>query len=336
MKITVLGAGSWGTALAELLSQQRNEVVIWAKEPEIVDSINKEHYNPIYLSQQQLSPTLRAQHSLHDAVNGAQMIVLAIPSGFLREVIMEARNSLLQVEVIVNAAKGLDHKTGMRLSELILSELGISEGSNADKIAVLSGPNLADEVAVKKIGASVAACPDESIGEYLQQVFSRPYFRVYRHTDRAGVELGGTLKNIFAIGAGIVDGLGLGDNAKAAYLTRSLHEMVRLGTALGGRQRTFYGLSGLGDLMATASSPLSRNHRLGQALARGESTEQFTSKTRMIVEGIQTARIANEWGKKLTIPLPITEEICRVLFAGLSPSEAANNLMTRTLKDEET
>jgi glycerol-3-phosphate dehydrogenase (NAD(P)+) len=185
------------------------------------------------------------------------------------------------------------------VSQVICDVLGIEADSDNDRVACLSGPNLADEVAQKKLGASVIAAPCQELSQQLQESFSNNYFRIYRHSDRTGVELGGTLKNIFAIGAGIVDGLELGDNAKAAYLTRSLHELVRLGTALGGDAQTFYGLAGLGDLMATTSSPLSRNHRLG-----------------------------------ITLQLPITEELCRVLFEGCPPGIAAANLMGRSLKAE--
>jgi glycerol-3-phosphate dehydrogenase (NAD(P)+) len=198
----------------------------------------------------------------------------------------------------------------------------------------LSGPNLAHEVANQKPGASVVACPNEELAEIFQQSFSNPFFRVYRQTDRTGVELGGTLKNIFAIGAGIVDGLKLGDNAKAAFLTRSLHELVRLGTALGGETQTFYGLAGLGDLIATTSSPLSRNHKLGEAIANGKTLEEITGSSKMVVEGVETAKIASDWGKKLTLTLPITEELCRVLFENSSPESGIQNLMTRALKSE--
>jgi glycerol-3-phosphate dehydrogenase (NAD(P)+) len=198
----------------------------------------------------------------------------------------------------------------------------------------LSGPNLADEVAAKKLGASVVACHDQELAKTFQECFSNNYFRVYRQDDRTGVELGGTLKNIYAIGAGIVEGLDLGDNARAGYLTRSLHELVRLGTALGGKAQTFYGLAGLGDLIATTSSPLSRNHKLGQAIARGQTLKDIISSSKMVVEGVETAKIAAAWGKKLTLPLPITEELCRVLFDNSSPQIAAKNLMSRSLKSE--
>ncbi len=335
MQIAVIGAGSWGTTLADLLARKGYRVTLWAREQEVADGIRSTSRNPFFLPDHDLSRDLHVVTDLESALEGADLGLLAIPSGHLRSAIRPVRQRLAALPYLVNVAKGLEPGTGARLSQAILEELGVTEGTPEDRLAVLSGPNLAGEIAGGKISACVVACPHEDIGSRLQEVFSTPTFRAYRHTDRCGVELGGTLKNIFAIGAGIVDGLGLGDNAKAAYLTRSLHEMVRLGTRLGGRASTFYGLSGLGDLMATAASPLSRNHQLGQALARGETDAERLMHGRMVIEGVATTRMAREWGKKLTIPLPITEEISRVLFDRLSPREAARNLMTRSLKDEE-
>ncbi|RCK81816.1 MAG: Glycerol-3-phosphate dehydrogenase [NAD(P)+] [Candidatus Ozemobacter sibiricus] len=335
LRVAVIGAGSWGTTLADLLARKGHRVTLWAREPEVAEGIRTTGRNPFFLPDHDLCRTLHVVTELEAALEEADLGLLAIPSSHLRAVIHPVRQRLSALPLLVNAAKGLETGTGARLSQVILEELGVQEGSSADRLAVLSGPNLAGEIAGGKISACVVASPHPSIGMRLQEVFSTPTFRAYRHTDRCGVELGGTLKNIFAIGAGIVDGLGLGDNAKAAYLTRSLHEMVRLGTRLGGRISTFYGLSGLGDLMATAASPLSRNHQLGQALARGEADAHRLLHGRMVIEGVATTRMALEWGKKLTIPLPITEEISRVLFDRLSPREAARNLMTRSLKDEE-
>lgn len=335
LKVGVVGAGSWGTTLADLLARKGHRVTLWAREPEVVAGIRSTRHNPFFVPDQELSPALAVTSAIQEAVDGADLVLLAVPSAHLRPSIHPIREHLAATPMIVNVAKGLESGSGSRLSQVILEEIGTGNPAPPDRLAVLSGPNLAVEIAAGKIGACVIACPQEDIGARLQEAFSLPTFRAYRHTDRTGVELGGTLKNIFAIGAGIVDGLGLGDNAKAAYLTRSLHEMVRLGTRLGGRATTFYGLSGLGDLMATAASPLSRNHQLGQALARGEQATEILSHSRMVVEGVETTRMAAEWGKRLTISLPITEEISRVLFDNLSPREAARNLMTRSLKDEE-
>ena len=334
MKFAVIGAGSWGTTLANLLCHNGHTVGLWAREPEVVSGINTNRRNPFFVSHLPLHEGLQCSDDLGDILKNSRLALISVPSGFIRSVIEPYKAELRNLDGIANVAKGFERGSGRRISQVICEILGVEPESAADHVACLSGPNLADEVAQQKLGASVIASPDESLSQQLQQCFSTPYFRVYRHSDRTGVELGGTLKNIFAIGAGIVDGLELGDNAKAAYLTRSLHELVRLGTALGGEAQTFYGLTGLGDLMATASSPLSRNHRLGQAIARGVSLKDFTESTKMVVEGVEAAKIASEWGKKLTLQLPITEELCRVLFEGRSPDIAAANLMGRSLKAE--
>ncbi len=334
MKFAVIGAGSWGTTLANLLCHNGHSVKLWAREAEVVSGINTNHRNPFFVTHLGLHEALECTDDLSAALKEAQLAVLSIPSSFIRSVIEPYKEQLKKLEGIANVAKGFERGSGRRTSQVICEILGVEAESASDRFACLSGPNLADEVAQKKLGASVIASPDQELSAKLQHCFSTPYFRVYRHNDRTGVELGGTLKNIFAIGAGIVDGLELGDNAKAAYLTRSLHELVRLGTALGGEAQTFYGLTGLGDLMATASSPLSRNHRLGQAISRGVSLKDFTDSTKMVVEGVEAAKIASEWGKKLTLQLPITEELCRVLFEGCPPDIAAANLMGRSLKAE--
>lgn len=334
MKFAVLGAGSWGTTLANLLCDNGHRVVIWARETEVVNGINEERRNPFFVNHLQLSSSLRAVSSIAEALDQAEYALTSIPSGFIKETLAEYGLMLAELKGIINVAKGFERGTGKRISQLLCDIIGAEPESSKDIVASLSGPNLADEVAMKKLGATVVACHNDELAQIFQECFSNNYFRVYRQYDRTGVELGGTLKNIFAIGAGIVDGLDLGDNAKAAYLTRSLHELVRLGTALGGETQTFYGLAGLGDLMATTSSPLSRNHKLGQAIAQGRTLEEITSSSKMVVEGVETAKIASEWGKKLTLPLPITEELCGVLFNDCPPEIAARNLMSRSLKAE--
>lgn len=334
MKFAIIGAGSWGTTLANLLCDNGHQVKIWAREPEVIEGINKQKRNPFFVSHLQLNPELQCFGQIDEVLADADLALTSIPSGFIRSVLEPCAPQLKKLNGIVNVAKGFERGSGKRVSQVICELLNIEPESSADRVACLSGPNLADEVAQKKLGASVIASPCAELSELLQKCFSNSYFRIYRHFDRTGVELGGTLKNIFAIGAGIVDGLDLGDNAKAAYLTRSLHELVRLGTALGGDPQTFYGLAGLGDLMATTSSPLSRNHKLGQAIAKGTSLKKYTESTKMVIEGVEAAKIASEWGKKLTLQLPITEELCRVLFEACPPDIAAANLMGRSLKNE--
>lgn len=334
MNFAVIGAGSWGTALANLLGENGHKVLLWAREPEVVEGVNRNRHNPFFTSELELNKNITATGDLKEAVNSSELALLSIPSSFIGSTIQPAKEELTKLKGIINVAKGFEKGTGKRISELICDVLQITPGSADDKIACLSGPNIASEVALKKIGASVIASPDEEVSKIFQECLSTEYFRLYSQTDRTGVELGGTLKNIYAIGAGIVDGLCLGDNAKAAYLTRSLHEMTKLGTALGGKMQTFYGLAGLGDLITTSNSPMSRNHRLGEAIAKGISPKAFQESTKMVVEGVEAARIAREWGRKLNIQLPITEEICNILFESSSAKVAAANLMKRSLKSE--
>lgn len=334
MKFAVIGAGSWGTTLANLLSENGHEVRLWAREPEVVEGINSKRHNPYFVPDLEINKSLVATNDMEEAINASELALLSIPSGFVKATLEAHKPSLKKLRGIANVAKGFERGTGRRISQLLCEILGIESESGDDHIACLSGPNIADEVARKKLGASVIASPDLELAKRLQQCLSTGYFRIYSQQDRTGVELGGTLKNIYAIGAGIVDGLELGDNCKAAYLTRSLHELVKLGTALGGQPQTFYGLAGLGDLMTTSNSVLSRNHRLGVAMAKGISLKEFTDSMKMVVEGVETAKIANEWGKKLNLQLPITEELCRILFDGQPASSATQNLMGRALKAE--
>lgn len=334
MNFAVIGAGSWGTTLANLLSNNGHKVILWAREPEVVEGINKDRHNPYFVSHLEINKTLVCTNDMDEAIDKSEIALISIPSGFIKATLEPHKEHLKKLRGIANVAKGFERGTGRRISQMLCEILGIEPESKDDHIACLSGPNIADEVARKKLGACVIASPDLELATILQHSLSTPYFRVYSQNDRTGVELGGTLKNIYAIGAGIVDGLELGDNCKAAYLTRSLHELVKLGTALGGQAKTFYGLTGLGDLMTTSNSVLSRNHRLGVAMAKGVSLKEFTESMKMVVEGVETAKIANEWGKKLNLQLPITEELCRILFENQPASSATQNLMSRALKAE--
>ncbi len=334
MQFVVIGAGSWGTTLANIIASNGYKVNLWAREPEVVESINEKRHNPYFVSHLEIHKNVTCTGDLEGAISKSNYGLLSIPSSFIKSVIEPHKEELRQLEGILNVAKGFEFNTGRRISEMICNILSIEPESDEDIIASLSGPNIADEVAKKQIGATVIASPCKTISKKYQEFISTDYLRIYTQTDRTGVELGGTLKNIFAIGAGIVDGLKLGDNAKAAYLTRSLHELVKLGTALGGLPTTFYGLAGLGDLITTANSTLSRNHRLGEAIASGMTLNEFLGSTKMVVEGVEATKIALNWSKKLNIPLPITEELSKVLFDDTSPQMAASNLMNRALKPE--
>lgn len=332
--IAVVGAGSWGTTLANLLAENGHRVRIWAREPEVVAGINERNVNPFFASELTLHPGIAAADRLPWVLTAATLVVLAVPSAHVGDLATQLGPLLADDAAVLSLAKGLTPGTGQRLSEMITDRLGWT-GASRGRFAVLSGPNLAAEVGARRLGATVIASEDRLTAQRFQEAIACTTFRVYRHTDVIGVELGGAFKNVFAIGAGIVDGLSLGDNAKAAYLTRSLREMIRLGTALGAKEQTFWGLSGLGDLMATANSPLSRNHQLGAALARGETAESWTQRHRVVAEGSGTADLMRAWAEKLTVSAPITEELCRVLFSGKPPRQAAQDLMRRSLKDEE-
>ena len=334
MKFAVIGAGSWGTTLANLLSNNGHQVMLWAREPEVVAGINTDRHNPYFVSHLEINQSLVCTNNMDEAIKASELALISIPSGFIKDTLEPHKETLRSLKGIANVAKGFERGTGRRISQMLCDILGIEPDSKDDHIACLSGPNIADEVAKQKLGASVIASPDVELAKILQQCLSTNYFRIYSQNDRTGVELGGTLKNIFAIGAGIVDGLELGENCKAAYLTRSLHELVKLGTALGGQTQTFYGLTGLGDLMTTSNSILSRNHRLGAAMAKGSTLKEFTESMKMVVEGVETTKIAYEWGKKLNLQLPITEELYRILFDGHPVKTSIQNLMGRALKGE--
>lgn len=334
MKIAVIGAGSWGTTISALLAENGHDVKLWAREKEVVDSINSARINPYFVQDLLIPSKVIAQNDLAQVLDKVDIAVLAIPSTFLKLTLAPFKDELKKCRAIVNVAKGFEPTTGKRLSSVICELIEVTPESSDDIVACVSGPNIAAEVARKKIGATVVACPNETIAKELQRCFSNDYFRVYRQKDRTGAELGGTLKNIFAIGSGILTGLELGDNAKATYLTRSLHELVRLGTVLGGEKQTFYGLAGLGDLVVTTSSPLSRNFKLGMAIAAGATLNEYLASTKMVVEGVEATKHAYEWSKKLGVELPITEELFGVLFEGSSPREGVKNLMKRGLKDE--
>lgn len=334
MKFAVIGAGSWGTTLANLLCNNGHEVRLWAREPEVVDGINTKRQNPYFMTDLILNDKLICTNDMDEALNNSSIGILAIPSGFVKSTLEPHKNSLKNLQGIANVAKGFERNTGRRISEMICDILEIEPESKEDNIACLSGPNIADEVAKQKLGCSVIAAPNEQLAKTLQYSLSTNYFRIYTQKDRTGVELGGTLKNIFAIGAGMVDGLEYGDNTKAAYLTRALHELIKLGTALGGKTQTFYGLAGLGDLMTTSNSFKSRNHRLGEAMAKGMSLEEFTGSTKMVVEGVEATKIAYDWSKKLNLQLPITEELYRMLFEGHPIDKSIQSLMGRELKSE--
>lgn len=329
--IAVLGAGSWGTALAWLLAGKGLPVRLWGRDPEQADAIQRTRENARYLPGLALPPSLRATADLPAAVEGAWMIVAAVPTGAIRETLRAALPHLEAAAAVAIAAKGLERATGKRLSQVAAEELG---DGRKEAIAVLSGPNLSGEIIRGLPSATVIANSDEELVRSLQEALSRPFFRVYSNHDLAGVELGGALKNPIAIAAGVCDGLGFGANTKASLLTRGLAEITRLGVAAGGLPMTFAGLSGLGDLMATAHSPLSRNYRLGLALGKGEDLETAREALHQVAEGVPTTDAACRLAGELGVEVPIIEELRRVLYEGRPVAEAVAYLMARPYRDE--
>ena len=332
MKISVIGAGSWGTALAVVLQSKGNEVLLWARENEITSHINEHHSNPMYLCELTLHETIRATSDFAQASSGRDMIVFATPSHAMREVADRIKPFLSGNEIIVTVSKGIEKDTFMTMTQVLTETLkGTIE---EDQIGTLSGPSHAEEVARKKPTVVVSAAYSRSTARIIQSAFMTPMFRVYLNHDVIGVEVAGAVKNIMAIAAGIVDGADLGDNAKAALVTRGLLEIKRLGTRLGASQDTFAGLAGIGDLIVTCTSLHSRNRYVGYHIGKGEKLADIRARMSMIAEGVKTTRSVYEWSKHLNIEMPITEMVHKVLFDDKNPMEAMYELMTRESKEE--
>ena len=324
----ILGAGGWGTALAVLWARKGHDVTHWGHTPSRIEAIRGRRENSDYLRGIRLSESIRLTSDLKDCA-GAELIVFVTPSIALRSVAARFRETLGDHQaVLLSCTKGIEHGTGKRMSEILV------EYFPAHPIAVLSGPNLAVEIARELPTASVLACSEPDYAPILQDHLATARFRIYTSDDVAGIELGGALKNIFAIAAGAGDGLGLGDNSKAALVTRALAEMIRLGATMGGALPTFYGLSGAGDLILTCFSQHSRNRRVGEQLGRGNSVEQITSSMQMVAEGIPTAKSAYECARRLKIDTPIIDQVYALLYEGKSASQALEELLRREQKAE--
>ena len=326
--VTVLGDGGWGTTLAIHLARLGHPVCLWGAFPGYLRLLSRRRDNPKFLPGVRIPRAVRFCPDPVEAVAGAAAVVVAVPSQYLRRVARRIPARRVRQAVIVSVAKGLERRTLRRMSQILQEEW------RTRRIVVVSGPTIASEVARGKPTSVVAASQDARLAREIQALFAGPAFRVYTSTDVAGVELGGALKNPIAIAAGIADGLQLGSNAKAALMTRGLVELTRLGVAMGGRPQTFWGLSGLGDLLTTCMSPASRNRSLGEALGRGRSLRQVLGTTEMVVEGVETVRVALALGRKHRVELPIMREVERVLFHSKSPRQAVQDLMTRAFKAE--
>lgn len=330
--IAVIGAGSWGTALALLLGRKGYQVRLWSFEDQVVQEISSSHTNAKYLPGHLLPHNVTSTAAIFDAIADSDCILFASPSDHLRSVARMVSEAGVQgCPLIVNVGKGLESTSGKRLSEVLTEELGPELGGS---LVALSGPNLAVEIAKENPGATVVSSLFESAAVAAQNMLSTPRFRVYRNSDLIGVELSGALKNVIAIGAGISDGFGYGDNTKAALITRGLAEITRLGVALGADARTFVGLAGVGDLMTTCSSVLSRNLRFGRALGRGLSVAEAEAEVKQVVEGKPTCMAAYSLARRHTISMPITEQIYLVIFENKPAKDAVADLMQRDMKEE--
>jgi len=328
MKIAVLGDGGWGTTLSILLYKNKHDVTLWGVFPDYISYIQDNRENTKFLKGIKIPPDLKLTSSIEDASNGAEIIVLAIPSQYIRDVLNKLKPSNTKKAIFVNVAKGIENNTLMRMSEVIGDVLGDV------RLVILSGPNIAREVATGIPTTVVASSVDKNLANKTQEVFTTKHFRVYTSDDLIGVELGGSLKNIIAIAAGINDGLGFGTNSKAAILTRGLVEIMRLGVAMGAKKETFSGLSGMGDLVTTCISPYGRNRWFGEEIGKGKKLSEIKKETEMVVEGVTTTKSAYELAKKYKVDMPITEQIYQVLYHGKDPRKAVTELMTREPKAE--
>jgi glycerol-3-phosphate dehydrogenase (NAD(P)+) len=330
-RAAVFGAGSWGSAFAKVLCDAGNEVRLWARRAALADKINDGHENPDYLPGVGLPEGLRATHDPVEALDGADLVAFAIPSQTLRENLGDWVPLLPHEATLISLMKGVELGTTKRMSEVIAE----MTGAPASHIAVITGPNLALEIAQEQPTATVVACTDEARAAAVQERCSTPYFRPYTNSDVIGCELGGAVKNVIALACGIAQGMGFGDNTMASIITRGLAETARLGERLGADPLTFAGLAGLGDLVATCNSPLSRNRSFGERLGLGESLEQAQAATHgQVAEGVKSCRSVLELAQHHAVEVPITQAVEAVCFRGLRPYLMVEQLMSRSMKSE--
>lgn len=329
-RVAVMGAGSWGTTFAKVLRDAGSDVVLWGRRPEIVTAINEQRRNPDYLPGIELPAGVRATGDPAEALAGADIVALAVPSQTLRANLTEWTPLLPSGAALVSLMKGIELGTGRRMSEVIEETAGVPR----DRVAVVSGPNIAPEIAAGQPGAAVAACTDEQTAVALQAACMTSYFRVYTNVDVVGCELGGAIKNVIALCVGIAAGLGFGDNTRALLMTRGLAETARLGAALGADEHTFAGLAGLGDLVASCSSPMARNRTFGENLGKGMTLQEVIAVTKQTAEGVKSSQAVLELARKHNVEMPITEVVAAVMHDGMSIGEAAGLLMARSPKPE--
>jgi glycerol-3-phosphate dehydrogenase (NAD(P)+) len=325
----VVGAGSWGTAVAGLVGTGA-DVMLWGRDPDLVAAVNEHHENPVYLPGVPLAADLRATTDLAAACTGADVVVMAVPSHGFRAVLRAAAPAIGPETMVVSLAKGIEEHTFARPSEIVAAEVRVAP----EAIAVLTGPNLAREIAVGQPTASVVAAPDAEVARRLQDLFMTPAFRVYTNPDVVGCEIAGATKNVIAIAVGAAAGFGLGDNARAALITRGLAEMTRLGVALGGDPLTFSGLAGVGDLVATCTSPQSRNRRAGFEFGQGRSVAEITAASPTVAEGIRSAAGVVELARRVGVEMPIAAMVAGVIAGRAAPEDLVGAFMGRTAKAE--
>ncbi|MFF0092638.1 NAD(P)H-dependent glycerol-3-phosphate dehydrogenase [Streptomyces canus] len=329
-RVAVYGAGSWGTAFSLILADAGREVTLWGRRPELVDAINATGVNGDYLPGVQLPERVRATADPAEAAREADIVVLAVSAQYARPLLEAWREQWTPRTVFVSLMKGVELGTNQLMSEVIAE----TTGAGPDRIAVLSGPNLAREIVQRKPAASVVACADEDTAALVQSACHTPYFRPYTNHDVIGCELGGAIKNVIALAVGVTDGMGLGDNAKAALVTRGLAEATRLGTAMGADPLTLAGLAGMGDLVATCSSTLSRNHSFGYRLGQGLTVDEAREQTKQTAEGVASCKAISALGQRHAVELPITEAVVDIIHGGQNPKDVVEALMSRATKPE--
>jgi glycerol-3-phosphate dehydrogenase (NAD(P)+) len=327
-RIGIIGAGGWGTAIAKVLSENNHRVTLWTHEKKVVDEINEYHTNSVYLKGVDLNKSVKATNRPTN-LKHSDLFVLAVPTQYIRSIFNDYKFPVKN-KIFVNLSKGIEKGSLMRISE-IMNDV---EEINSENYIMLTGPSHAEEVARKTPTTVVAASENLETAILIQKIFSNPYFRVYTSDDVIGCEMGGALKNVIALAAGIIDGLGMGDNTKAALLTRGLAGMTRLGTALGAKPLTFSGLSGLGDLIVTCNSRHSRNRYVGEQIGKGKKLQQILDDMKMVAEGVHTTVSAYDLGERHKVEMPITHQVYKILFEDVNPMHAIENLMTRQSKHE--
>ncbi len=330
MRIAVMGSGSWGTAFAMVLADAGNEVVLWGRDPRLAEAITRTHENAVYHPGIVLPSNLYATSEPAEALAGADVVVLAVPAQSLRANLASWSDVLPADAVLVSLMKGIEQGTSMRMSEVAASVAGIDPG----RVAVVSGPNLAREIVVRQPAATTVACPDAATAQELADACQTAYFRPYWSTDVVGTEIGGSVKNVIALANGMAVGMGFGENAQSALITRGLAEMTRLGIALGASPLTFLGLAGIGDLVATCQSPLSRNRSFGEHLGKGLSISEATAVTTQTCEGVKSCQSILDLATRHGVDLPITEQVVQVVHHGLDPRLMLTTFMSRATKAE--